>query len=167
MHHYVDQREALQAPAPNSKAELQALGLKAAAAAEARGAEAPNRAHQANGNRAHQANGNGNRADERVRQLQFWKPAPTLHMVMSAKILVDVNARPVDVTVFAAICSYGGSAGRSGRRWSWPSIRAIIARSAGLKRRAVISSIKRLELLGHIDRIVGGGRGRSTLYSFD
>lgn len=41
VHHYVDQREVLQAPAPNSKAELQALGLKAAADAEARGAEAP------------------------------------------------------------------------------------------------------------------------------
>ena len=58
------------------------------------------------------------------------------------------------------------SAPKSKADMSWPSIPAIQARSAGLKRSAIRSSIKRLEMLGNIKRIVGGGRGRSTLYRY-
>ena len=88
--------------------------------------------------------------------------------MIPATILADGHARPVDVTVFAALCSYGGAADHSGHRWAWPSIPAIVARSAGLKRSAVKSSINRLVAWGYIiERIPRGHKGRSTLYSFE
>lgn len=112
---------------------------------------------------------NGHRAEAPYRQLPIanWKPDPHLRVILPATILADGHARPVDVTVFAALCSYGGAADRSGHRWAWPSIPAIEARSAGLKRSAVKSSLNRLEEWGYIiERIPRGHQGRSTMYSF-
>lgn len=155
VHDYVDQREALQAPAPNSKAELQALGLKAAADAEARGSEAPD---------GHRPQTNG-RAYSQLSQLQIWKrDATPLFVVISGKILVEGKARPVDIAVFATICSYGGSAEPSGLRWAWPATTSILKRSGWLKRRAVISSINRLQSWGYIvDRTAAVPRCTASL----
>ena len=125
-------------------------GKRAAEAREA--AEAPN-GHRANGHRT-----------EAPYQLSIanWKPDPRLRVILPATILADGHARPVDVTVFAALCSYGGVADRSGHRWAWPSIPAIEARSA------VKSNLNRLVAWGYIiERIPRGHKGRSTLYSFE
>lgn len=98
----------------------------------------------------------------------MWKQEPRSHVTMSVTILVDSKVRPVDVAVFAALCSYGGSKDPSVRRWAWPSIDAIQTRSAGLKRTAVKASLNRLEAWGYIiNRIPRGHKGRSTtMYSF-
>ena len=154
--------------APMSKADVLErckAGKRAAEAREAaetrEAAEAPNghRTEAPNGHRAngHRANGhrteapNGHRANGQL-PIANWKPDPHLRVILPATILADGHARPVDVTVFAALCSYGGAADRSGHRWAWPSIPAIEARSAGLKRSAVKSSLNRLGRLAETHR---------------
>ena len=80
------------------------------------------------------ARGGWHAFDKKTMRPDFDRPVkdPHLRVILPATILADGHARPVDVTVFAALCSYGGAADRSGHRWAWPSIPAIEARSAGL-----------------------------------
>lgn len=101
-------------------------------------------------------------------QLEIWpRPAPKLPpwVKLQTAILTDARAGTTDVTVMAALSSFGGITAPDGKRYAWPSLPLIEARSAGLKRTAVITALNRLVKHGYVERFPHGW-GRSTLYRF-
>lgn len=151
--------------APVGKAALVELGQRAAARAAERAAadadaapdaDAPATATRRRSARRRTRTG----ADDGPRIL------PGLRVTIPADILGDPYVRPADVTVFVALASYAGRAGRDGRRVAWPSVRAIAARAPGIEHRQAQRIMARLIRFGYVYRIHRGSTGRSNWYSF-
>lgn len=150
------------------RAAEEAQAATRAAAEEAR-AEAATRAAEG----GHGTNGHGGGQipawiREARQQLEIWpKPPPKLPpwVKLQTAILADERAGTSDVTVLAALSSFGGATGPDGKRYAWPSLPSIEARSPGLKRTAVITALNRLVRHGYVERFPHGW-GRSTLYRF-
>ena len=101
-------------------------------------------------------------------QLEIWpRPAPKLPpwVKLETAILTDERSGTTDVTVMAALSSFGGITAPDGKRYAWPSLNSIGTRSAGLRRTAVITALNRLVKHGYVERFPHGW-GRSTLYRF-